>query len=84
MPANGSLVAAIACGTTTEPKVMGKPEPHIFELLREEHGLQDKSLCKFLMIGDGLSTDIKFGNNCGIDTLVVLTGNTSEEAALKA
>jgi len=36
------------------------------------------------MIGDNLDTDIKFGANGKIDTLCVLTGNSTEEMALKA
>jgi ribonucleotide monophosphatase NagD (HAD superfamily) len=28
------------------------------------------------MVGDSLQTDIKFGNNSDIDTLLVLSGNT--------
>jgi ribonucleotide monophosphatase NagD (HAD superfamily) len=31
------------------------------------------------MVGDTLYTDIMFGNKCNIDTLIVLTGNTSME-----
>jgi len=36
------------------------------------------------MVGDNLKTDIKFGNNCSIDTLIVLSGNTNLEMALQA
>jgi ribonucleotide monophosphatase NagD (HAD superfamily) len=36
------------------------------------------------MVGDNLKTDIKFGNSCHIDTLVVLSGNTDFDAARKA
>ena len=53
----------------------------IFNILLEEHGLEGISLSRFLMVGDNLETDIKFGNNCGIHTLLVLTGNTSMEKA---
>ena len=31
------------------------------------------------MIGDNLNTDIQFAKNCGIDSLMVLTGVTSKE-----
>ena len=31
------------------------------------------------MIGDNLTTDIAFGLNSGIDTVVVLTGVTNKE-----
>ena len=34
------------------------------------------------MIGDNLQTDIAFGQNCGIDTLCVLTGNATEKDVL--
>ena len=31
------------------------------------------------MIGDSLNTDIECGINCGIDTLCVLTGSSTQE-----
>jgi 4-nitrophenyl phosphatase len=36
------------------------------------------------MIGDNLDTDILFGINGKIDTLCVLTGNSTEEMVLKS
>jgi HAD superfamily hydrolase (TIGR01450 family) len=78
-PAGGSIVAAIAsqCTEGKQPLYMGKPNTQIFEIIRDEHPhLREKPLSKFLMIGDSLKTDIKFGNSCGIDTLLVLSGNT--------
>jgi ribonucleotide monophosphatase NagD (HAD superfamily) len=33
------------------------------------------------MIGDNPETDIQFGENCGIDTILVTTGVTTKEAA---
>lgn len=61
--------------------MIGKPSRMIFDLLLEEHGLDGISLSRFLMVGDNLETDIKFGNNCGIHTLLVLTGNTNTDKA---
>ncbi|TNV76813.1 hypothetical protein FGO68_gene11959 [Halteria grandinella] len=86
-PAGGSIVAAIAsqCPDHQKPQFMGKPNPQIFDIIKREHPhLKDAPLSKFLMVGDNLQTDIKFGNNCGIDTLVVLSGNASLKQALAA
>ena len=66
-----------------EPITIGKPSRLIFDCLRKDHGLEDEPLNKFLMIGDNLNTDILFGNTCGVDTLLVLSGNTSAIKARK-
>lgn len=60
-----------------EPICVGKPYSHGFEIISEEHGITDKS--KVLMIGDNLETDIDFGAVNGFDTVVVLTGVTTQE-----
>ena len=56
----------------------GKPDTQMF-IFAYEHsiakgGTSDKN--KILMVGDTLSTDIIGGNKFGLDTLLVLTGNT--------
>lgn len=78
-PSGGSLVKLIekAVGAKQPAKIMGKPDIMCFDMLREQHGLLDEPLSKFLFIGDNLSTDILFGNQCNIDTLLVLSGVTS-------
>ena len=58
-------------------KIMGKPDIYGFNLLRKQHSLENIPIDKFLMVGDNLSTDILFGNKCGIDTLLVLSGVTN-------
>ena len=60
-----------------EPVVVGKPYPLGFDMICEQQNLTDKT--KILMIGDNLTTDIAFGLNSGIDTVVVLTGVTNRE-----
>jgi ribonucleotide monophosphatase NagD (HAD superfamily) len=35
------------------------------------------------MVGDNLSTDIRFANSCGIDSLLVLSGVTNASKASK-
>lgn len=81
MPAGGSIINTIYGGTQVKPFIIGKPERLMFETLIKDHNLENEPLSKFLMVGDNLLTDILFGNNCGIDTLVVLSGNTSVRKA---
>ena len=83
MPAGGTVVRSIAAGTGVNPDIIvGKPNALIFDIIKKEHGLEEKPLSKFLMIGDTLITDIKFGNNSRIDTLLVLSGNMSAKRAI--
>jgi len=60
----------------------GKPDAQMFSFAFE-HAVQDESTTKndILMVGDTLSTDIIGGNKFGIDTALVLTGNTLTEKA---
>lgn len=56
----------------------GKPDAQMF-IFAYEHaiangGTDDKN--KILMVGDTLATDIMGGNKFGLDTVLVLTGNT--------
>jgi ribonucleotide monophosphatase NagD (HAD superfamily) len=45
----------------------------------KSHNIEDKS--RIVMIGDNPETDIEFGHNSGIDTILVTTGVTSKEEA---
>ena len=60
----------------------GKPDAQMFNFAYEhisKNGLIPKN--KILMVGDTLYTDIIGGNKFGIDTVLVLTGNTLPENA---
>ena len=60
----------------------GKPEAQMFNFAFE-HVQQYRSVTKndVLMVGDTLTTDILGGNHFGIDTALVLTGNTQPHMA---
>ena len=60
----------------------GKPDAQMF-LLAYERALEDKQLkrSEILMVGDTLFTDIIGGNKFGLDTVLVLSGNTLPEMA---
>ncbi|GAQ80772.1 2-phosphoglycolate phosphatase [Klebsormidium nitens] len=76
IPGAGTLVRAIQLATGREPLVMGKPEPFLLDAIAEEHGIAKN---RTLMVGDRLDTDIEFGFNYGIRTLLVYTGVTTPE-----
>ena len=76
VPGAGTMAAAIARSSETQPINTGKPNPISINLVCERDNL-DKKQC--LMIGDSLYTDIPFSINAGIDGLLVLTGVTNQE-----
>ncbi|WP_102694211.1 TIGR01457 family HAD-type hydrolase [Rummeliibacillus pycnus] len=75
-PGNGALAELIHHVTDVTPFYIGKPAPHMLEIIRQEFQLQKEEM---LMIGDNYDTDILAGINYGIDTLHVNTGVTRTE-----
>ncbi len=60
----------------------GKPAMQMFQLAYESVSteLSDVGLSDILMVGDTLHTDILGGNAFGVDTALVLSGNTRRES----
>ncbi len=60
----------------------GKPDSQMFmfahDLIREYRAISKKEI---VMVGDTLHTDILGGNKFGLDTVLVLSGNTLPEDA---
>lgn len=78
LPAAGILVSAIEKASNRPPRVMGKPSLNMFYMLQARYGVQPE---KTLIIGDTLHTDILLGNECGMWTVLVLSGVTSLQEA---
>ncbi|XP_058862746.1 chronophin isoform X1 [Acipenser ruthenus] len=77
-PGSGSLTAALETATNRKATVMGKPSRFMFECITSQCGAD---AAQSLMVGDRLETDILFGANCGLSTVLTLTGvSTIEEA----
>jgi 4-nitrophenyl phosphatase/phosphoglycolate phosphatase len=76
---NGSMVGAIKGCTGKEPTVVGKPGPLMIDYLADKLQLNRDRIC---MVGDRLDTDILFGNDNGLKSLLVLSGVTTEEKLL--
>mmetsp|Transcript_34665 Transcript_34665/g.49208 ORF Transcript_34665/g.49208 Transcript_34665/m.49208 type:complete len:365 (-) Transcript_34665:188-1282(-) len=76
---NGSMVGAIKGCTGKEPTVVGKPSPLMIDYLCDKLGLERSRIC---MVGDRLDTDVLFGTDNGLQSLLVLSGVTTEEKLL--
>lgn len=55
-------------------EVFGKPSPDVINAIIEENNI---NLTDIVMIGDRLYTDIEMAKNAGIDSILVLSGDTS-------
>lgn len=78
-PGNGSMVAVLRSATGREPDATGKPAPRMFHVAAERAGAG-----RPLVIGDRLDTDIAGANAAGMDSLLVLTGVSGVQDALRA
>ena len=77
VPDAGAFMAMIESSTGLKPqKIIGKPYTGMGENLIKRFGALPE---EFVMVGDRLHTDIKFGNNCGFNTILVLSGEATLE-----
>ena len=77
-PGTGSLIAALRTAAETEPFVVGKPEPTMFQLAVEQMGARAGTTAA---IGDRVDTDILGGLRAGLITICVLSGSSTREEA---
>jgi len=73
----GAFVAALEFATEKEAVVIGKPNPHLFQLAVKPWGLPFKSI---YMVGDDIDGDINGANNVGMLSILVKTGKYREES----
>ncbi|KFO81692.1 SH3 domain-binding protein 1, partial [Cuculus canorus] len=74
----GSLTAAVETASGRRALVVGKPNTYMFDCIMERFGIDPS---RTLMVGDRLETDILFGKNCGLSTILTLTGVSRLEEA---
>lgn len=76
VPDCGSVCDMIYNATKKRPLVIGKPEALMPELAMQQHGYSKEETA---VIGDRIYTDIKSGLNAGITTILVMSGETTQE-----
>jgi len=77
---NGSMVGAIKGCTGKEPIVVGKPAPLMIDYIVDKYQIDRSRIC---MVGDRLDTDILFGLDNGLSTILTLSGVTTAEKLSK-
>ena len=75
VPDCGSVCEMLLRATGRQPYVIGKPRPDMARLAMEQSGFAPRET---VLVGDRLYTDIACGANAGIDTVLVLSGETRE------
>lgn len=72
----GSIVEAIRAATGRTPRYFGKPYPEMVEYALWRTGASKDEVA---ILGDRLYTDIAMGQQAGITTILLLTGETRRE-----
>lgn len=81
LPGAGSIVESVTYSSGRTPIACGKPSQNMLDAIVADKGFKRD---RAIMVGDRLNTDMEFGNNGGLNTLLVLTGIETEENAKKA
>ncbi len=81
LPGAGSLLAVITTSTGVLPRIIGKPEPIMFEHAVKRLGSSKEDTA---MVGDRLSTDVAGAKAAGLWAILVLSGIAEEEEIQEA
>jgi phosphoglycolate/pyridoxal phosphate phosphatase family enzyme len=76
LPGNGCIVKALEHGSRRTATNVGKPSAVLADFIIKEHGLDP---ARTMFVGDRLDTDIKFGKDGGMISVLVMTGVTTAE-----
>ena len=76
VPDIGAMCEMIWRATGKKPVIVGKPQPLIPELAMKKCGCTKEET---VFVGDQMDTDIPCGLNAGVTTLLVMTGETTQE-----
>jgi NagD protein len=77
-PATGSVAALVSRATGVQPYFVGKPNPLMMRSALNAIAAHSEDTA---MIGDRMDTDVISGLEAGLETILVLTGVTTEDEA---
>lgn len=81
VPDCGSVAAMLCNATGRNPLFIGKPQPEMIYLTMELTGFSKEQTA---VIGDRIYTDIASGINAGVDSILVMSGETTAEDVEKS
>ena len=75
MPATGAFISAVETASGRKASILGKPERFMFDSVKNVFSniIPERTL----MVGDRADTDVLFGKNSGVKTLMVGTGTNT-------
>ena len=76
IPDSGAIAALVTASTGKTPTYFGKPYKETVEMIAEATGFTNDQMCIF---GDRLYTDIALGKSFGVTSVLVLSGETTED-----
>ena len=76
VPDCGGICKLLEMASNVSPIFIGKPAPEMIYQVMDIYGVKKDEV---IMVGDRYYTDIMAGINAGVDTLAVLTGETTKE-----
>ena len=74
VPDCGSVASMLYNATKRNPKFIGKPEPTMIDIAVENSEFTKEQA---ILLGDRVYTDIRSGYNAGIDTMLMLSGEST-------
>lgn len=79
IPDCGSMCQSFERATGKKPIFIGKPKPEMVYYAMKKFGVNKEET---VVIGDRLYTDVASGNNAGVDTICVLSGEVTYDEAI--
>ena len=76
IPDSGSICALVTASTGKTPRYFGKPYEEVVRMIEDHTGLNRSEM---VVVGDRLYTDIAVGARNGMDSVLVLSGETKKE-----
>lgn len=76
LPDCGSICALLTASSGVKPEFIGKPNRNMIDVISEMTGIPNEKICA---VGDRLYTDIAVAQNAGSVSVLVLSGESTED-----